>query len=75
MKVDLYYDKVLKENFRKKFCELLDEGMFKDREFGDRIHVSYETVAKWRRGQAIPSLSNAKRIADFFYKDLDYFVD
>ena len=75
MKSEEYYRKTIKKNFSERLNELLYTSKFTAREFAERINVAHESVNRWLAGDRLPSLCNAKKIADFFYKDLDYFVD
>lgn len=35
-------------------------------EFAAQVHISPSTIAKYERGEVVPSAARAKRIADYF---------
>lgn len=43
-------------------------------ELAEKIFVSRQTISRWENGSSIPSTDNIARIAQFFEKDMSYFL-
>ena len=61
-------------NLAGKLTELRKEKGWSQSELAKQIQVSREIVGRYERGDAVPSIDIAKRIADAFEVSLDYLV-
>lgn len=61
-------------NLAGKITELRKEKGWSQSELAKQIQVSREIVGRYERGDAVPSIDIAKRIADAFEVSLDYLV-
>ncbi|MEY8292477.1 helix-turn-helix transcriptional regulator [Carnobacteriaceae bacterium 52-44] len=43
-------------------------------ELAEKIYVSRQTISRWENGSSIPSTDNIAQIAQFFEKDMSYFL-
>jgi len=57
-----------------RITELRKEKGWSQSELAKKINVSREIVGRYERGDALPSIDVAKRIADAFEVSLDYMV-
>lgn len=61
-------------NLASKITELRKEKAWSQSELAKQIQVSREIVGRYERGDAVPSIDIAKRMADAFEVTLDYLV-
>ena len=61
-------------NLAGKITELRKEKGWSQSELAKQIQVSREIVGRYERGDAVPSIDIAKRMADVFEVSLDYLV-
>lgn len=61
-------------NLANKITELRKEKGWSQSELAKQIQVSREIVGRYERGDAVPSIDIAKRMADAFEVSLDYLV-
>lgn len=58
--------------FAQKLALLMEENGLSNLRLANEIGSSDRLVGAWRKGESIPSLSNAQKIAEFFGVSLDY---
>lgn len=61
-------------NLSSKITELRKKEGWSQSELAKRVEVSREIVGRYERGDAVPSIDIAKRMADAFRVSLDYLV-
>ena len=61
-------------DFEGRIAELRKQKDWSQSELAKNIHVSREIVGRYERGDALPSIDIAKRMADAFEVSLDYLV-
>ena len=62
------------KNIAKIIADLRKAKGWSQTELADKSEVSREIIGKYERGEAVPSVDFAKRIADAFEVSLDYLV-
>jgi len=72
--VNINAPKWRKMNLASKITELRKEKAWSQSELAKQIQVSREIVGRYERGDAVPSIDIAKRMADAFEVSLDYLV-
>lgn len=58
-----------------KYAELRDEAGVTDYEVSKKTGVSTSTLTNWKYGRYTPKADKIKKIAEFFNKPIDYFID
>jgi len=53
---------------------LRKENNITQTELAEKIYVSRQTISRWENGSSIPSTDNIAQIAQFFEKDMSYFL-
>lgn len=53
---------------------LRKENSITQAELAEKIFVSRQTISRWENGSSIPSTDNIAQIAQFFEKDMSYFL-
>ena len=53
---------------------LRKENNITQAELAEKIYVSRQTISRWESGSSIPSTDNIAQIAQFFEKDMSYFL-
>lgn len=53
---------------------LRKENNITQSELAEKIYVSRQTISRWENGSSIPSTDNIAQIAQFFEKDMSYFL-
>jgi len=72
--VNLDTPKRLKMDLHSRITELRKQKGWSQSELAKQIQVSREIVGRYERGDAVPSIDIAKRMADAFEVSLDYLV-
>ena len=57
-----------------KIKTLRKEHKLTQEELAQKIYVSRQTISRWESGQAIPTTENIAQIAQYFEKDMRYFL-
>lgn len=73
-KVNTYFKKG-GENLYEKYAKLRDEAGVTDYEVGKRTGIATSTFSNWKAGRYSPKIDKLKRIADFFGKSIEYFLE
>ena len=58
-----------------KYAKLRDEAGVTDYEVGKRTGIATSTFSNWKAGRYSPKIDKLKRIADFFGKSIEYFLE
>src|SRR5699024_8967575 len=53
---------------------LRKENNITQTELAEKIYVSRQTISRWENGSSIPSTDNIAQMAQFFEKDMSYFL-
>lgn len=59
----------------KKYAELRDEAGITDYEVGKRTGIPTSTLSNWKAGRYSPKTDKLKKIADYFGKPIEYFLE
>ena len=59
----------------KKYAELRDKAGVTDYEVGKRTGIATSTISNWKAGRYTPKTDKIKKIADFFDKPIEYFLE
>lgn len=59
----------------KKYAELRDKAGVTDYEVGKRTGIATSTLSNWKAGRYTPKTDKIKKIADFFGKPIEYFLE
>lgn len=59
----------------KKYAELRDNAGVTDYEVGKRTGIATSTLSNWKAGRYTPKIDKLKKIADFFGKPIEYFIE
>lgn len=51
---------------------MFDKGEIKPNRLGEELQIAGSSIREWLRGESIPSLANALKIADYFCCSLDF---
>jgi len=62
------------ENVYKMYEKARDEKSLTDYEVAKQTGLSRSTLSEWKSGLHTPSLETLKKLADFFGKTVDYFI-
>lgn len=59
----------------KKYAELRDEVGVTDYEVGKKTGIATSTFSNWKAGRYSPKTDKLKKIADYFGKPIEYFLE
>ena len=59
----------------KKYAELRDKAGVTDYEVGKQTGIATSTLSNWKAGRYTPKTDKLKKIADFFGKPIEYFLE
>lgn len=59
----------------KKYAEARDQAGVTDYEVAKQTGVSTSTLTNWKYGRYTPKVNKLKKIADFFGKPIEYFLE
>lgn len=59
----------------KKYAELRDNAGVTDYEVGKQTGIATSTLSNWKAGRYTPKIDKLKKIADFFGKPIEYFIE
>lgn len=59
----------------KKYAELRDKTGVTDYEVGKQTGIATSTLSNWKAGRYTPKADKIKKIADFFGKPIEYFLE
>lgn len=62
-------------NLYKKFKELLDKTNKTTYQVSKETGISQTAFSNWKSGRSEPSVSSLKKLADFFGKPIEYFLE
>ena len=58
-----------------KYAELRDKAGVTDYEVAKQTGVSTSTLTNWKYGRYVPKADKIKKIADYFKKPIEYFLE
>lgn len=58
-----------------KYAELRDNAGVTDYEVSKKTGVSTSTLTNWKYGRYVPKADKIKKIADYFQKPIEYFLE
>lgn len=58
-----------------KYARLRDEAGITDYEVSKKTGIPTSTLTNWKYGRYTPKADKIKKIADFFHKSIEYFIE
>lgn len=59
----------------KKYMELRDKAGVTDYEVGKRTGIATSTLSNWKAGRYTPKADKLKKLADYFGKPIEFFLE
>lgn len=59
----------------KKYAELRDTAGITDYEVGKQTGIATSTLSNWKAGRYVPKMDKIKKLANYFGKPIEYFLE
>ena len=64
----------MNENFSTILTQKRQEKSMSQEELAKNLYVSRQTISKWEKGESLPDIEKAQKIAEIFNVDLNYLI-
>lgn len=64
----------MNENFLTILTQKRQEKSMSQEELAKNLYVSRQTISKWEKGESLPDIEKAQKIAEIFNVDLNYLI-